>query len=103
MAKIFIVYHSQTGHTEQMAQAVFEGARVVDVEHPAMGGEDFSFFAREVPSTFLWLGCRPAHADPAIFAPVHNNCFTPDEACFRYGVEALVRSALAIVNDETGR
>jgi hypothetical protein len=41
--------------------------------------------------------------DPATFAPVHNNCFAPDEACFPYGVEALVRSALAIVNDETGR
>ena len=79
------------------------GARVLDVEHPAMGGEDFSFFARVVPSAFLWLGCRPAAADPVTFAPVHNNCFTPDEACFPYGVEALVRSALAIVNDETGR
>lgn len=89
--------------TVREALLAVEGARVVDVEHPAMGGEDFSFFAREVPSTFLWLGCRPAHADPAIFAPVHNNCFTPDEACFPYGVAALVRSALAIVNDGTGR
>ena len=79
------------------------GARVLDVEHPAMGGEDFSFFARVVPSAFLWLGCRPADADPATFAPVHNNCFAPDEACFPYGVEALVRSALTIVNDGTGR
>lgn len=30
MAKIFIVYHSQTGHTEQMAQAVFEGAAAIE-------------------------------------------------------------------------
>jgi len=30
MAKIFIVYHSQTGHTEKMAQAVFEGATAIE-------------------------------------------------------------------------
>jgi len=29
MPKILIVYHSQTGHTEQLAQAVFEGAKAI--------------------------------------------------------------------------
>ena len=26
MTKILIVYHSQTGHTKEMAEAVYEGA-----------------------------------------------------------------------------
>lgn len=30
MTKILIVYHSQTGHTKQMADAVFEGAKTID-------------------------------------------------------------------------
>lgn len=30
MTRILIVYHSQTGHTEKMAQAVFEGARAIE-------------------------------------------------------------------------
>lgn len=30
MTKILIVYHSQTGHTKQMADAVFEGAQAID-------------------------------------------------------------------------
>ncbi|MEE9913116.1 MAG: NAD(P)H-dependent oxidoreductase [Deltaproteobacteria bacterium] len=30
MTKILIVYHSQTGHTRQMAEAVGEGARAID-------------------------------------------------------------------------
>ncbi len=30
MTKILIVYHSQTGHTKQMADAVFEGAKAID-------------------------------------------------------------------------
>jgi len=30
MAKILIVYHSQTGNTEKMAQAVAEGARAIE-------------------------------------------------------------------------
>lgn len=29
MTRILIVYHSQTGHTRQMAQAVFEGAEAI--------------------------------------------------------------------------
>jgi multimeric flavodoxin WrbA len=30
MTKILIVYHSQTGHTKQMAEAVREGAKAID-------------------------------------------------------------------------
>ncbi|HON59588.1 MAG TPA: NAD(P)H-dependent oxidoreductase [Smithella sp.] len=30
MAKILIVYHSQTGHTEKMAQAVAQGAKSIE-------------------------------------------------------------------------
>jgi multimeric flavodoxin WrbA len=30
MAKIFVVYHSQTGHTEEMAKAVAEGAAAIE-------------------------------------------------------------------------
>jgi len=30
MTEILIIYHSQTGHTKQMAQAVFEGAKAIE-------------------------------------------------------------------------
>ncbi|MDD4357317.1 MAG: NAD(P)H-dependent oxidoreductase [Smithellaceae bacterium] len=30
MIKILIVYHTQTGHTKQMADAVYEGAKAID-------------------------------------------------------------------------
>ncbi|HNY97196.1 MAG TPA: NAD(P)H-dependent oxidoreductase [Smithellaceae bacterium] len=30
MTRILIVYHSQTGHTGQMAQAVYEGAKAIE-------------------------------------------------------------------------
>ncbi len=30
MTKILIIYHSQTGHTEQMAEAVAEGAKTIE-------------------------------------------------------------------------
>lgn len=30
MTRILIVYHSQTGHTKQMADAVYEGAKSID-------------------------------------------------------------------------
>ena len=32
MARILVVYHSESGHTEQMAKAVAEGAREAGAE-----------------------------------------------------------------------
>lgn len=68
--------------------------RVLSIEKPALGGEDFSFFSREVPSAFIWLGCRPAGVEAEGFPPLHNNRFLPDENALPIGVETMVSCAL---------
>jgi amidohydrolase len=56
-----------------------------------MGGEDFSFFAREVPGLFLRLGVR---APGAPVRPLHTPTFDLDEQALPIG--AAVLSTLAV-------
>lgn len=68
--------------------------KVVKVEKPALGGEDFAFFARKVPALFMWLGCRPKGTPKEAMAPLHNNEFLPDEKSIPLGVEIMAACAL---------
>ncbi len=68
--------------------------KIVRVEKPALGGEDFSFFSRKIPAQFMWLGCRPEGVAKEDMAPLHNNRFLPDEKAIPLGVEILVACAL---------
>ena len=66
---------------------------MVELEKPDLGGEDFSFFARERPALMAWLGCRPSGTPPEAMAVLHNTRFTPDEGCFPYGVRFFASCA----------
>lgn len=55
------------------------------------GGEDFAFFAREVPGFYFWLGVRPP--DRAV-GGAHTDTFDLDENALPLGVRALAQSAL---------
>lgn len=74
----------------QVAEWAFGREKVIWLEHPLMGAEDFAHFARSVPSAmfFLGLGDIPSW---------HTACFDfPDEA-IAPGVEMFVRLALTEV------
>ena len=45
---------------------------MVELEKPGLGGEDFSFFARERPALMAWLSCRPSKTPPEAMAVLHN-------------------------------
>ncbi|MBL3539634.1 M20 family metallopeptidase [Aminivibrio sp.] len=68
--------------------------KIVRVEKPALGGEDFAFFSRKIPAQFMWLGCRPEGVAKEDMAPLHNNRFLPDEKAIPLGVEILAACAL---------
>ena len=72
----------------------------VVLDNPDLGGEDFSFFARERPSLMAWLGCRPAGKSPEEMAVLHNTKFDPDEACFPWGVRFLASCAADFLEKE---
>jgi len=58
------------------------------------GGEDFSFYANEIPALFWFLGGKPADTAPQDAAPHHTPDFYIDDASLQHGVELMVRVAL---------
>lgn len=90
-------------NTIEKLKEVLGDDKVLIVEKPALGGEDFSFFSREVPSLFLWLGCRPAGVSKEEMPPLHNNRFVPDEKAIPLGMEVLVLCALDYLESRNGQ
>lgn len=67
---------------------VFGGENVIQAK-AITGAEDFSFYANEVPSLFLFVGGMPEGKDPREAAPHHTPDFIIDDSGLKYGVELL--------------
>ncbi len=63
----------------------------------AMGGEDFSFFAEQVPAAFYRIGC---HREGTPEWPAHNAHFIPDEGTLYHGAHVMVMSALNFLSQD---
>jgi hippurate hydrolase len=66
------------------------------LEHPSMGGEDFSFYLQKVPGCYMRLGARGEGQE---FVPLHSSSFDIDERVLRVGAacfDQLVREAAAL-------
>ncbi|MEO6150943.1 MAG: amidohydrolase [Mucilaginibacter sp.] len=61
---------------------------------PVTGAEDFSFYQKEVPGLFFFLGGMPKGADPLKAPPHHTPGFYIDEGGFTLGVKTLCNLAL---------
>ncbi|MFZ3576869.1 M20 metallopeptidase family protein [Virgibacillus sp. DJP39] len=62
------------------------------IAKPSMGGEDFSFYANEIPGVFFRLGVRNEEKN-AVY-PLHNPKFDLDEAALPNGAAVLAQWAL---------
>jgi amidohydrolase len=78
----------------EQATGVFGTANVIEPER-SMGGEDMSYYLREVPGTFLFLGSR--NPDKGLVAPHHSPHFDFDEDVLAAGAETFVRVAAAFL------
>ncbi len=65
--------------------------RLIDIEQPSMGGEDFAHYLEHSPGCLLRLGT--AH-DPSTRYPLHHPCFDIDETAMGTGIAALVSLCL---------
>lgn len=70
--------------------------RVVILERPTMGGEDFSVYLQHVPGTFIRLGVR--NEEKGIVHPLHNSRFDIDEDALPVGVAVESYLALTYLN-----
>ncbi len=66
---------------------------VVAEGEPSLGGEDFALMSELVPGFQLRVGSsQPGRRDR-----LHNSAYQPDERCIRFGVEALSRAAVDLL------
>ncbi|MEH6908566.1 M20 metallopeptidase family protein [Neobacillus drentensis] len=62
---------------------------------PTMGGEDFSFYQKEVPGCYVWLGS--GNQEKGIKYGWHHPKFMVDEDAIKIGVKLMVVSALKLL------
>ena len=65
--------------------------RIVDLDAPIMGAEDFSYVLQRVPGAMMFLGARPEGGEGA---PLHSNRMKLDESALATGV--ALHAALAL-------
>jgi amidohydrolase len=73
-------------------EKVFGIENIIEMQ-PAMGGEDFAFFAQKVPSMFYFLGA----GDGINTYFLHHAKVIFDEKCISYGAEFLAEAALTLL------
>ena len=73
-----------------LARVAGAGLEAVD---KVTGAEDFSFFQREVPGLFVFLGVTAPEQDPRHAAPNHSPLFRVDESGLLLGVRVMAHLA----------
>ena len=85
------------GMTKTLAEAaakVLGKDRVREKEKAEMGGEDFSYFGREVPSVFYFLGIAPESE----IINHHQSDFKFNDSVLKDGVAVMAQTALDFFN-----
>jgi len=75
-----------TGLAEEALADYFGQDTIIRISQPSLGVDDFSFFARLVPATYLRLGSHDE--EKGYIYPLHSTCFDFDEQLLVKGVEA---------------
>jgi amidohydrolase len=75
--------------------STFDNENVIETE-AILGGEDFAFYSRKVPSMFYFIGARDT-AETCYF--LHHPMMIANEECIRYGSRFLAEAALELMKD----
>ena len=70
------------------------GSGSVGICPKTCGAEDFSYYQREVPGFFFFIGCTPGDRECKKAAPNHSPRFYVDESGLKIGVRALATLAV---------
>jgi amidohydrolase len=90
------VTYNDPGLTARMRPSLEAVAGADHVVEPPlqMGAEDFSFYAKEVPSMFFFVGATSPGIDPATAPSNHSPKFLLDESSLELGLRALLQVTL---------
>ena len=86
-----------TVNNKAITEIVLSAAKKVagsNVKAPylTMGGEDFSYFANEIPGCFFFIGSAPANQEP-MSTPHHCSHFNIDENALLIGASTFIHIA----------
>jgi amidohydrolase len=76
------------------AAKVVGSSRVMVMDHPSMGSEDFSYYLKELPGCYVRFGARIEDRE---YIPLHSPAFDIDEGILKVGAaffDQVVREAL---------
>jgi len=65
--------------------------KLIEINEPSMGGEDFAEFLHDIPGCLFRLGTG---GNPETRYPLHHPCFDIDESAMRSGIAAFASLAL---------
>jgi amidohydrolase len=95
ITRIYATTVNDEALTERMAPALKQAADGKVARAPLAGAsEDFSFYAKQVPGLFVFLGITPADQDPATAAPNHSPNFFVDEKALVVGTRTMATLAV---------
>jgi amidohydrolase len=96
---IYPILRNDPGLSEKAVKLLgqFLGPKRLQVHHPAMGSEDFSYFAAKVPAFYFFLGVRtPGTRGHALHSPEFN----PDEKALPFGLKAVAGLMAALTQEK---
>jgi amidohydrolase len=73
------------------------GPKSLQLHHPAMGSEDFSYFAAAAPAFYFFLGVRPPGGRGQA---LHSPEFNPDERALPFGLKAVAGLLAALAEEK---
>ncbi len=77
-----------------MATDVVGADKFVELPHPVMGAEDFSYLLQNVPGAMMFLGGTPQDRNPNTAAPNHSSRVYFDESAMTSGISLYAMAAL---------
>jgi hippurate hydrolase len=77
-----------------MAREVAGPKATVELPHPVMGAEDFSYVLNEVPGAMVFLGGTPHGSNLSKAAPNHSNRVFFEESAMATGIALYASTAL---------
>lgn len=86
---------SMVALVERSAADMLGAERVLPIEAPSMGGEDFAEFAQRVPGALFRLGLGGV-------PPIHTPSFDFDDGALAVGIAVLCRAATRFLSDASG-
>jgi amidohydrolase len=99
------VTYNDPALTERMLPTLrrVAGEENVKLVNLVTGAEDFSWFARKVPSMYFQVGITPADQDPATAPTNHSDYFYVDERGIPVALRAMTHVALDALAQSAGR